>query len=203
MITRTSLSTIEQGLPKYRSMLAGNDAYIPPAFESIASVTASSSVSSLTFSSIPSTYTSLEIRGISRDTINSVVDAGINIRFNGDTAANYTRHILYGDGTNAAALGNTGFDAIYLSSGSMNGTTGSDIFGASIISIHDYASTTRNKTVRAFNGSDANAANANYRISLNSGLWLSTAAITSITLLAGQTAFASGTTFALYGIKGA
>jgi hypothetical protein len=38
-------------------------------------------------------------------------------------------------------------------------------------------------------------------ISLDSALWLSTSAITSLTIKADFTAFASGTTLALYGIN--
>jgi len=173
------------------------------AFESIASVTASGGETSFTFSSIPSTYQHLEIRGINRDTIALSGAAGVNLQFNNDTGANYGRHWLLGDGANVSAGANTGFDAIYLIGGSIKGSSTSSTFGASIISIHDYASTTKNKTVRAFTGSDANTASANFYVVLNSGLWLDTSAITSIKLLPGQTAFAAGTTFALYGIKGA
>jgi hypothetical protein len=87
--------------------------------------------------------------------------------------------------------------------GSMGDNSTASTFGASIISIQDYASTTRNKTVRGFSGSEANTASANFYVVLNSGLWLNTSAITSITMLPGQTAFKAGSTFALYGIKGA
>ena len=62
MITRLKLSTIEQGLPKYRSMLAGNAAYVPSSYESIASATGTGSSGTITFSSIPSTYQSLQLR---------------------------------------------------------------------------------------------------------------------------------------------
>jgi hypothetical protein len=175
---------------------------VTSSFESIATLTASGGETSLTFSNIPSTYKHLEIRGIARDTIAEVTPVGVKMRFNSDTGSNYVRHNLRGDGANVAAQGQTGFDLISFASGSMNATTSSNIFGASIITIADYASTTKNKTVRGFNGSDANAANANYQIALNSGLWLNTAAITSITMLPGQTAFAAGSVFSLYGIKG-
>ena len=173
------------------------------AYESIATVTASTTQSSLTFSSIPSTYAHLEIRGIARDTIADNGAVNIKLQFNSDTGSNYTRHDLRGDGTNATGNGGTAQDSITLISGSMGDSATASTFGASIITIADYASTTRNKTVRAFCGSDANTASGNFLMSLSSGLWLNTAAITSITMLPGQTAFKAGTTFALYGIKGA
>ena len=201
-ITKISNSAIDNGT-KYISFLAGNDAYKPGVYESIATLTASGGETSLTFSSIPSTYQHLEIRGIARDTIASNSGAGIKMRFNGDTGTNYVRHNLYGDGTNAIAGGNTGFDLMSFVGGSIGDSSTASVFGASIISIHDYTSTTKNKTVRGFSGSEANTATANFYVVLNSGLWLNTAAITSITMLPGQTAFKAGSTFALYGIKGA
>jgi hypothetical protein len=191
-----------QGFPKSRSLLAGNTAYVPTVYESIATVTATGGETSLTFSSIPSTYKHLEIRGIARDTIAINGAAGVKMQFNGDTGANYTRHRLSGDGTNATAAGNTGFDTVSLVGGSIGNSSTASTYGASIITIADYASTSKNKTVRAFSGSDANTASANFYVVLNSGLWLSTAAITSITMLPGQTAFSTNSTFALYGIKG-
>jgi hypothetical protein len=82
-----------------------------------------------------------------------------------------------------------------------NATSG--IFGVSIIDIHDYASTTRNKTFRFLTGNDRNGAGI---LALFSGLWMSTSAITSLTFvpnnIGGAQTFISGTTFSLYGIKG-
>jgi hypothetical protein len=70
-----------------------------------------------------------------------------------------------------------------------------------IIDIHDYASTTKNKTVRSFFGHDRNGAGSVY---LYSGLWMNTGAITSLSL--GQANFSgtfdTGTVASLYGIKG-
>jgi hypothetical protein len=172
------------------------------AYESIATVTASGGQTSLTFSSIPSTYKHLEIRGIARDTLTIDGGVGVKIQFNGDTGSNYVRHNLRGDGGNAVAGANTGFDNIAFVGGSIGDSSTSNAFGASIISIVDYASTSKNKTVRGFSGSEANTSSANFYVVLNSGLWLNTAAITSITLIAGQASYAAGSTFALYGIKG-
>jgi hypothetical protein len=202
MISRAALSTVVQGQPKYRSMLAGNAAFFPSDFESIATVTASSGATSLTFSSIPSTYKHLEIRGIARDTIALDGGVGIKMRFNGDSGANYVRHSLRGDGTNAVTGANTGFNELAFVGGSIGDSSTASAFGASVISIFDYASTVKNKTIRGLSGSEANTSSANFYIVLNSGLWLNTAAITSITLLPGQTAFVAGSKFGLFGIKG-
>ena len=69
----------------------------------------------------------------------------------------------------------------------------------SIIDIIDYASTTKNKTVRAFFGLDLNGSGS---VTLGSGLWMNTNAITDININAAADPMAAGSTFALYGIKG-
>ena len=66
----------------------------------------------------------------------------------------------------------------------------------------DYASTSKYKTVRAITGTNANTSSANFAVSLGSGLWQSTNAITSVTIANGYDFFSTSTTFALYGIKG-
>jgi hypothetical protein len=184
------------------SLLIGNPPFIPGSYESIATVTASGGQTSLTFSSIPSTYKHLEIRGIARDTLTIDGGVGVKMQFNGDTGSNYVRHSVRGDGGNAVVGANTGFDNMAFVGGSIGDSSTSNAFGASIITLADYTSTTRNKTVRGISGSEANTSSANFYIVLNSGLWLNTAAITSITLIAGQASYAAGSTFALYGIKG-
>ena len=71
------------------------------------------------------------------------------------------------------------------------------MMGVLILDVHDYASTSKNKTIRSLNGNDQNGAGDIY---LTSGLWLSTAAVTSLTLF--TSANYLNTTFSLYGIKG-
>lgn len=169
-------------------------------YESIATVTGNGSSSTLTFSSIPSTYVSLQIRGISRKA--SVAGLGnLNITFNSDTGTNYSYHLITGTGTAASATGGASNSNIPIFNMMLANTYLADTLAASIIDIHDYASTTKNKTLRAFHGFDTNGTNTQ-RIHLSSGAWFNTSAITSITL-SGTDAFSTSSTFALYGIKGA
>jgi hypothetical protein len=192
MISRAALSSVIQGQPKYRSMLAGNTAYNPPAFNSIATFTGNGTASSYTFSSIPSTYKSLQIRVFANDATGN----NIRLRINGDTATNYTYHGIRGDGTTLDAVAGTSQTSNWVAG--YAGFT-SNIFTAAIIDIHDYASTTKNKTIRSFAGYDQNGDGFNQ---LWSGSWLSTSATTSITLLnTGAANYVTGTTFALYGIN--
>lgn len=174
----------------------------PSSFESIATITASGGEASLTFSSIPGTYKSLQIRGIARDTYSSALNTSSLVsQFNSDAAyGNYAFHQLYGNGTSTIAVGYPNNDlqaGFSISSGNSN----TQIYGVSLIDIIDYASTNKYKTVRQFCGADLNGATAGTAM-LSSGLWKSTSAITSIKINCQNLGFAAGTKFALYGIKG-
>lgn len=175
-------------------ILASSGGGASTAYESIATTTITSNTS-FTLSSIPSTYTHLQLR------INMVkTAAGANeifMRFNGDTATNYASHKMTGTGSTINASGATSRTSIYALAGFSGAiTTYSNV---AVIDILDYANTTKNKTSRSLNGGDQNAASS--YIEVDSGLWLNTAAITSITIFSTST-FTSGS-IALYGIKAA
>jgi len=164
-------------------------------YESIASATGTGSSGTITFSSIPSTYASLQIRGIA---FNSVSDYLI-LRVNSDSGTNYSRHFLHGTGVGVAAGASTSttgfrFDNLNLGTSSTFG----DVF---IIDLHNYASTTQNKTMRAIAGIDTNG---DGQVTLSSSAWLNTSAITSVTIsVVNGNSFTTNTQVALYGIKGA
>jgi hypothetical protein len=170
-------------------------------YESIATATGTGSSSTITFSSIPSTYSSLQLR-ISGKVSGTSID-NLNIIFNSDTGTNYKDHYLMGDGS-AASSGSTGNPNAIALGNALAGSNAAQtsINSAVIIDLIDYASTTKNKTLRAFFGEDINTANTNYRVTLASGLWLSTAAVSSITFTCASN-FTTAASFSLYGIKGA
>lgn len=159
-------------------------------YESIATATGTGSSNTITFSSIPSTYTHLQIRGIMLNTPGS--GDNMSVRFNSDSGSNYAYHQLTGDGASAAA---TGASSVTLMLGAYHTATQ---YGATVIDILDYKNTSKNKTMRTLHGSDANGSGF---VILRSGLWMNTNAITSISLLAGSGNWTTATTFALYGIK--
>ena len=195
-VYKLSASSIT-GRTTYGSMLAGNSAYIPPSFESIATVTASGGETSLTFSSIPSTYQHLQMRYIGMDNSGGTSAGALKIRLNSDTGANYTEHRLTGNGSTASAGGTTGRVELRMDYGvTQSGST--NIYAVGIMDLHDYANTSKYTTMRGFGGQDKNGTGF---VNLSSGLWLNTAAVNAITVLPESSAFASGSTFALYGIK--
>lgn len=166
----------------------------PSSFESIATVTATGSQSTLTFTSIPSTYKSLQIRGIGSDTGQNV----LMLQFNSSTSSIYAWHELAGNGSAVSASGASSVSGAIIAGNIYYLSNSASYFPAYIIDIHDYASTSKNKTVRAFSGWDGNGVG---ELSLDSGLWASTSAITSIAIKTNGGNFTSGSTFSLYGIN--
>ena len=162
---------------------------VTSSYESIASANGTGSSGVITFSSIPSTYKHLQIRGIA-------ISAGTDsyaMTVNSDTGSNYAWHRLVGNGTGASAAG-------FASVTSMSISGGTDTFPrALIIDLIDYASTSKYKTERTFTGIDQNTAG---NVHLFSGLWSSTSAINTITMTLASGNFDTTSTFALYGIKG-
>ena len=206
-ITSIKTGSSFTNLIKYNDFLAGNTAYQPTAYESITTVTVGSGGSStITFSSIPSTYQHLQIRGIARSTNGSTNGINIYVRFNSDTASNYSWHLLdtY-QGASAAVEAAAGTSTSYALAGVMpNSALLSNMFNATVIDILDYANTNKFKTTRSLSGYDFNGATTGYSyMGLYSGNWRSTSAVTSITLLGAADNFAQYSKFGLFGIKGA
>jgi hypothetical protein len=160
----------------------------PGDFESIATVTVGTATPTVEFTSIPATYTHLQIRGISRN-----VQATNFMQFNNDTASNYSSHYVLGDGatTIAGVLNSTKMYAFF-------STATANIFGVAVIDILDYANTNKYKTIRSLSGGDENGSGY---AELLSGNWRNTAAITSIKLSTGSGNLEQYSSFALYGVK--
>lgn len=158
----------------------------------------SAGAANIEFTSIPSTYTHLQIRGIGRSTV-ATTSGQVYIQFNSDTTSNYSLHYLYGDGTTVYSGGGASQTEMYAFR-ITGASAASSIFGGGVVDILDYKNTSKYKTLRTLSGEDRNG---NGFLFYQSGLWLSTSAITSIKLYPSSNNFAQYTQFALYGIKGA
>jgi hypothetical protein len=134
-------------------------------------------------SSIPSTYTDLVL------VINGTGGSIQNIHWqaNGDTGSNYSYTRIYADGSSAVSDRDTIYAAF-----AIFGTDQS----TAILQLQNYSNTTTYKT-------GLGRGNTNSYVSVYSSLWRSTAAINSLTIKSVSSAFATGTTFSLYGIKAA
>jgi hypothetical protein len=168
-------------------------------YESIATISVTSNVASVEFTSIPATYTHLQIRAIGRST-RAENNTALNMQFNSDTGSNYSWHRLDGDGASASASSATTQTSIIVDRFTASTATASQ-FGAFVLDILDYANTNKYKTTRNLGGYDNNG---NGLITLGSGLWQNTNAITSIKLIdrSGNNLI-QYSQFALYGIRGA
>ena len=164
--------------------MAAGSTYTP-----IATQTLGSSATSVTFSSIPSTYTDLIIVA----NVNCPTRAAnVGCQYNGDTSANYSWTRLYGTGSSAVSSRATSQVR------SDFGIAGNTDWSTLICQIQNYSNTTTYKT-----GLGRGNFAAGY-VSAFVNLWSSTAAISSIKLLNEfNENFAAGSTFTLYGIKAA
>lgn len=169
-------------------------------FESIATTSVGSGgASSVEFTSIPSTYTHLQIRGIAKSDNTGSLD-NLQMQFNSDTAANYKAHFLYGTGS-ATGAGVAASDNLMLAARITGGNASyANIFGVFVIDILDYANTNKYKVHRSLSGHDENGLG---EVFFESGLWRNTNAITSIKLYAQDFNWKQYSHFALYGIKAA
>ncbi len=157
---------------------------------------------SVTFTSIPSTYKHLQIRGIWKDNRPTFTYDNVVIQYNGDTSTTtYAAHQAEGSGSGtpaAAAFTSSSGTGIAYPQTIPNNSVAST-FGAFVIDVLDYANTNKYKTNLVLSGFDTNGAG---RVSVASGLWMNTNAITSITLAGFNGSWSQYSHFALYGSRG-
>jgi hypothetical protein len=151
----------------------------------LATVSLTSTQTSIAFDSIPQNYTHLQVRGLHKQ---STSGAWAIIQLNSDTtASNYTYHRLSGDGSTAFAEANASINRTF---------TSYPHWGSVVIDVLDYANTSKNTTVRTLSGWDGNGSG---EINFVSNLWKNTAAVTTLTIT--LSSFVQYSHFALYGIR--
>jgi hypothetical protein len=170
-------------------MAAGNT------YTAIATTTLGSAAATITFSSIPATYTDLRIVWVGTM---ATTTSALKGRFNSDTGANYSYTYISGNGSAASSNYNSSLTSTDF--GGMDTNIGLTIPAMVTIDIMSYAGSTY-KTYLATGSNDLNGSGVTDR---TVGLWRSTSAITSITLMrGGANNIGSGTTATLYGILAA
>lgn len=168
-----------------------------PTYTLIASNTLSSSAASVTFSSIPSTYTDLVLRFSVR--YDGATFANMRLTMNSDTGSNYSDTRMYGDGSAATSTRASTGAYSYAFTGYVNGSgTTSNTFTNGEIYIPNYLSSTK-KPYGTIYGGENNSSTA--YLTTSAQLWQGTSAITSLLFETGGYNFVSGTSFFLYGIK--
>lgn len=157
----------------------------------IESRTLTSATSSVTFTSIPGTYTDI-VAIVTMPSSGTVTTA---LRVNGDTGTNYSTTILAGISAGASS---------YRESNKSWGVTGGLVSGMGansniICHFMNYSNSTTYKTILARGNSGTN-----FDLEQNVILWRSTNAINSISFIdynGGANTYPIGSTFTLYGIK--
>jgi hypothetical protein len=158
-------------------------------YEPIATTTLGSDSASTTFSTIAGTYTDLVLIASMKGSLN---DQSALLRFNTDTGSNYSQTTLIGTGSSAVSQRQSNQTSLRIGNGNSN--TNYDTY---VVAINNYSNATTYKTVLS------RESVSSVLVSANVGLWRSTSAITSITILLGGGDLKSGSTFTLYGIKAA
>jgi hypothetical protein len=177
------------------------------AFEAIANGTGTGSSKSINFTSIPSGYKALMLRGTTQQNHGNNDYGNFGLRLNDVGDSNYTAHHIraYADpGSNkqivnfATGTFTYGFAGVarLINTGSETGV------GCAIFTILNYTSTTQTKTIKCLSGmawSSSSKGIVELGMSTNTGI---TAPITSIDVFSSNSNWTSKTMFTLYGIKG-
>jgi len=152
-------------------------------YDKISSTTVAVAAASVSFTSIPSTYTDLIA------IVTTPTGGDMSYRINSDTGTNYSQNLIYAYSAYGATRSSnaTSFFLNY-------GSNGGNLFA--IINFLNYSNSTTYKT--NFLRDNANGSTTDAMV----GLWRNTAAISTITFTPPVT-FAIGSTFTLYGIKAA
>ena len=166
-------------------------------YESIQTYTLSSSQATISFTSIPSTYSHLQLRIMGRTTRTSDTQNAFIYTFNGSSSGYGYTHRMSGNGASTSSDAPNGSTYSFGSAMATDGSA-SNVMGVAVMDIVDYTSTDKYKTTRILGGNDQNGSG---QIFLTSGLWQNTAAINRIDLSVDSFNWAAKTTIALYGIK--
>ena len=160
----------------------------------ISSVTVGSGgAASMSFTSIPATYTDLVVLWSAR-TSSSQTSTNTEISFNGSTS-NISGRYLEGSGSGAGS----GSYARFVGTDNAATSTGS-IFSNNMVYISNYAGSNY-KPFSADSGQENTTSQA--QITLNGGLWSQGTVITSVTLTPATSSYVQYSTAYLYGISNA
>jgi hypothetical protein len=162
----------------------------------ISSQVLTGTAASVTFSAIPGTFKDLILKVSTRISVGAI-DWPMSLRFNGDTATNYSNTNLYWSGPSSARFSNQTSATRVL--GSTGNTATANTFGNIEIYIPSYTAS-QNKPLGSFGAPETNGTTFDDGTQAYAGLWRNTAAITSILISQDGSGFVSGSSFYLYGL---
>lgn len=177
----------------YFEILAG-----PPTYTYINKYTTSTGDTSVTFNSVPQTYSDLLIRMSVRDNANAAVH-NIALKFNNNSSS-YNGTFFYSEGSTAGA-GATGRNDFAQGSYAMANTSRADSFSIIDAYVFDYTNSSRYKCI-TYDNALANNSLTSGGMNYWHSIWSNNAAITTVTITEiDGAAFIANSTFYLYGIS--
>jgi hypothetical protein len=168
---------------------------VPSDYQAIATYTSSGSDTFFDFTSIPTDYRYLEVRGYGRHTGSNY--GNIAIRINGDTASNYEWIFSVNNGNNQSSATSTSSDHLPIL---QSFPSSSNNMGVGVWVFNEYKSTTKLKTVTCYGGGTESSTTG--EVSMGTGTWKnSSTAINSLRFFnTGTLTWAAGSKFVLYGV---
>lgn len=206
MPTSSALRSGVKNYARYLNVLAGTEPYVAPpesAYDLLQTEILTSAQASVTFSSLNSTYGTdyqhLQLRITSKTSTGTGSSGNNFMTLNSDSGSNYAYHRLRfaGDESVPSSQGVASASAIdwgYIP----RDNSGNGSYAGYVLDILDPFETTKNTTIKCLWGFWQ--ASVEY-IGLNSGLWMSTDALTSISFAVTSYSYAVGSRFSLYGLK--
>ena len=169
-------------------------------FELISTTVLGSATSSITLSSIPTTYTSLQLRIVGRSANATQFDE-ISLRFNSDTGANYGHKYIELQTSNAPTQATATSQTAIRILGIPANTATANNFAALKMDIIGYKNTNMKTNVRGFGGAANFVSSWANSASLFNGIWNVTTTVTSLTVATWSGAnLQTGTRVSLYGV---
>jgi hypothetical protein len=172
---------------------------MPATYTLISSNVLSSSAASVTFSSIPATFTDLVIRYTTRGT---AAATNTLITFNGSSASNYSATAVAANTTSAISSRQSSATSANNLYSVNRSTSTASTFSSAEIYIPSYT-VSQNKPFSGMGVIENNSSSTGFNIAANALLFSDTTAISSITLVPDTGSFASDSSFYLYGISNA
>jgi hypothetical protein len=191
-------SLVRSGLVNFaetRSMLVGNNFYIPTSFDLLETRALESDTSSVSFTSLETyaaDYKHLQIRTSTRGTT-AAASVSVDLVINNDTGANYSFSLIEGNGTSGSPYRESG--SILFLAPTAAASSASNIFGSTVTDILDAFSVSKNKTIKTIGGWSGS-------VQMVTGHRRSLEAISSIEIKSRTGNFVAGSRFSIYGVKG-
>lgn len=166
-------------------------------YEPIASQTLGADAATVTFSSLPSSYTDLRCIIVGRKGT-TTGNAYPLFQVNSDTGSNYSVTWVYGFNSAAYSARESSQTGVRINPSNM--PQSNEDQATFILDLMSYANTNVNKTV-LFTMSMPVFNTTNWVVGRGVGLWRSTSAITSIDIKTSADSWDAGSTFSLFGVK--